>query len=157
MKHYRINANGDKVLCYGLDTEYSSQVPWLSYRNTCDEVEQLLYKLRKEYIQEREKALKFVKINEDRELKKYYSKEAKVLLKKYRAVCLAIPFFCSNIPGDCPYIYWTEWSVDLEEELDEIGRLIELEFWKINDIKVKTIVKEKETDSSRQVVYDSKA
>lgn len=140
MKHYRINASGDKVLCYGLAAKYNSWIPWLSYRDSCDEIEHLLYRIRKEYIQEREKELKLVKVNEDRELKKHHGKKAKNILKKYRSVCLVIPFFCSDPPGDCPYIYWTEWSVDLEEELDETGRLIELEFWKIGDMRTKTIV-----------------
>ena len=152
MKHYRENAKREVVECYGLRYRYTSFIPCLSSRDSSKEVEKLLLKLRKAAIVDREDHLKSTKETSDRDLKKYYGRLAKDQLKLYRAICLYIPFFCADPPGDCPFVYWTEWSVDLEEELDAVGRLIEITSWEESDNMKKEEAKTKRDTSGNLLI-----
>lgn len=60
--------------------------------------------------------------NRNFEAAKEASLEAKENLRHYRAICLYIPWFMANPPGDCQRVQSpTYWPVDLEESLDDIG------------------------------------
>ena len=60
--------------------------------------------------------------NRDFSAAKEASLEAKEYLKLYRAVCLYIPWFAANPPGDCQKVQSPAyWPVDLEEALDAVG------------------------------------
>lgn len=129
MMRYRTkNDDGENVERYGIAGQFHAFVPCMNVTPTeriCD----VLLDERKDAIAARDELLavqKQLAQDGDREGAKIVKGLTREHMRRYRAVCLHIPWFVGDPPGDCrAAVNPALWPLELEAELDAVGRLIE--------------------------------
>lgn len=132
MRYETENDAREKVWRYGIRASFHSYVPCMSVTPT-ERITEVLLQERKDAIQERDELLAVQKQlgqANDRDGAKLIKQLSQEQMRRYRAVRLHIPWFVADPPGDCRQVVLPAlWPLDLEAELDAVGRLILVTSW----------------------------
>lgn len=91
------------------------------------EAAQAIDEFRRASINRRDEMMAFQKQNStDREAARFFKDEARDALKDYRAACLVLPYYTSDVPGDCPVVAVSKWPVELEHHIRRVFYLVAL-------------------------------
>jgi hypothetical protein len=126
MRYETHNADHEPVERYGIWSGHGF-VPQMDVTPT-ECIVDILLQERKEAIRDRDDLLAMQKQlgqSGDRDGAKALKGLAQDQMRRYRAVCFHIPWFMSDPPGDCRNIVPPAlWPLELEVELDQVGRMI---------------------------------
>lgn len=89
----------------------------------CDGIGEMLDVARREKAADRDHFLALQKeagAARDRDMARFWKEEAADALKEYRALCLVIPYYVAQPPGDCPYRPEWEWPTELAPWIDRV-------------------------------------